>query len=105
MKTSERLDDVDLQGEAPLPRARDEGWDESVLVWNGMVASLPAPVPLVDNDARGGEPGARARPRELAFEYEVAHTTLGRYFERPEVRKQLTRPPRSSCAQPPPLRH
>jgi len=27
--------------------------------------------------------------RELASEYEVAHTTLGRYFERPEVRKQL----------------
>jgi multidrug efflux pump subunit AcrA (membrane-fusion protein) len=27
--------------------------------------------------------------RELASEYDVAHTTLGRYFERPEVRKQL----------------
>jgi len=27
--------------------------------------------------------------RELASDYHVAHTTLGRYFERPEVRKQL----------------
>ena len=27
--------------------------------------------------------------RELAFEYDVAHTTLGRYFKRPEVAKQL----------------
>jgi len=27
--------------------------------------------------------------RELAFDYDVAHTTLGRYFERPEVGKQL----------------
>ncbi len=27
--------------------------------------------------------------RELASDYEVAHTTLGRYFERPEVRRQL----------------
>ncbi len=27
--------------------------------------------------------------RELAPDYEVAHTTLGRYFERPEVAKQL----------------
>jgi hypothetical protein len=27
--------------------------------------------------------------RELAPDYDVTHTTLGRYFERPEVRKQL----------------
>jgi len=27
--------------------------------------------------------------RELARDYEVAHTTLGRYFARPEVRKEL----------------
>jgi hypothetical protein len=27
--------------------------------------------------------------RALAFDYDVAHTTLGRYFERPEVAKQL----------------
>jgi hypothetical protein len=27
--------------------------------------------------------------RELAFDYDVAHTTLGRYFERPELAKQI----------------
>ena len=27
--------------------------------------------------------------RELASDYDVAHTTLGRYFERPEVAKQI----------------
>jgi len=27
--------------------------------------------------------------RELASDYDVAHTTLGRYFERPEVRREL----------------
>src|SRR6266536_1489205 len=27
--------------------------------------------------------------RELASDYDVVHTTLGRYFERPEVAKQL----------------
>jgi lambda repressor-like predicted transcriptional regulator len=29
--------------------------------------------------------------RELAADYGVAHTTLGRYFARPEVKRQLTR--------------
>jgi hypothetical protein len=29
--------------------------------------------------------------RELACDYEVAHTTLGRYFERPELAKQVKR--------------
>jgi hypothetical protein len=32
---------------------------------------------------------AGERLRELASDYDVAHTTLGRYFERPEVKKQL----------------
>ena len=27
--------------------------------------------------------------RELASDYDVAHTTLGRYFQRPEVARQL----------------
>jgi hypothetical protein len=29
--------------------------------------------------------------RELAYDYDVAHTTLGRYFERPELTKQVKR--------------
>jgi hypothetical protein len=30
--------------------------------------------------------------RELASDYDVAHTTLGRYFERREVAKQVASP-------------
>lgn len=40
--TSEQLDDLDLRVESPLLCPGDEGWDEAVLVWNGMVASVPA---------------------------------------------------------------
>ena len=36
--------------------------------------------------------------RELASDYEVAHTTLGRYFERPELAKQIGRSGRSDVA-------
>jgi hypothetical protein len=32
---------------------------------------------------------AAGEPLRLAFDYDVAHTTLGRYFERPEVAKKL----------------
>ena len=38
----EHLDNFDSRVEGPLLRAGDEGWDEAVLVWNGMVASVPA---------------------------------------------------------------
>jgi FAD/FMN-containing dehydrogenase len=40
--TSEQLDDLDSRVEGPLLRPGDEGWDDSVLVWNGMVAKIPA---------------------------------------------------------------
>jgi FAD/FMN-containing dehydrogenase len=40
--TSEQLDEIGSQIERPLLRAGDEGWDEAVLVWNGMVAKAPA---------------------------------------------------------------
>ena len=40
--TSEQLDDLDSRLEGPLLRAGDRGWDEAVLVWNGMVAKAPA---------------------------------------------------------------
>jgi hypothetical protein len=29
--------------DAPPADERDEGWDESVLVWNATVATIPAP--------------------------------------------------------------
>ena len=40
--TSEQLDDFDSRIEGSILQASDEGWDEAVLVWNGMVAALPA---------------------------------------------------------------
>jgi hypothetical protein len=36
--------------------------------------------------------------RELACDYDVAHTTLGRYFEQPEVAKQLRAEQRAAAA-------
>ena len=39
---SEQLDDLKSRIEGSLLEASDEGWDEAVLVWNGMMAALPA---------------------------------------------------------------
>jgi len=40
--TSEQLDDLDSCIEGPLLCAGDEGWDDAVLIWNAMVARVPA---------------------------------------------------------------
>jgi pimeloyl-ACP methyl ester carboxylesterase len=40
--TRDQLDDLAARMDRPLLRAGDEGWDEAVLVWNGMVARAPA---------------------------------------------------------------
>jgi FAD/FMN-containing dehydrogenase len=40
--TSEQLDELDARVEGPLLRAGGDGWDDAVLVWNGMVAKVPA---------------------------------------------------------------
>ena len=40
--TSEQLDELDSQIERPLLRRGEAGWEEAVLVWNGMVAKAPA---------------------------------------------------------------
>jgi FAD/FMN-containing dehydrogenase len=40
--TAEQLDELDSRVECPLLRAGDAGWDDAVLVWNGMVAKAPA---------------------------------------------------------------
>jgi FAD/FMN-containing dehydrogenase len=39
--TSEQLDELDSRVECPLLSAGDAGWDDAVLVWNGMVAKAP----------------------------------------------------------------
>jgi len=40
--SSEQLDDLDSRIEGRLLCAGDDGWDDAVLVWNAMVAKLPA---------------------------------------------------------------
>jgi FAD/FMN-containing dehydrogenase len=40
--TSAQLDGLDSQVAGRLLRAGDEGWDDALLVWNGMVATAPA---------------------------------------------------------------
>jgi FAD/FMN-containing dehydrogenase len=40
--TSEQLDDLDSRVGGPLLRPGNEGWDDAMLVWNGMVAKIPA---------------------------------------------------------------
>ena len=40
----EQLDELQARVDGPLLWAGDEGWDDAVLVWNGMVTMVPAPV-------------------------------------------------------------
>src|SRR5918996_1911410 len=40
--TSEQLEDLDSRVKGQLLRAGDQGWNEAVSIWNGMVARLPA---------------------------------------------------------------
>jgi FAD/FMN-containing dehydrogenase len=42
VRLTSELDDLDSRVECPLLRAGDAGWDDAVLVWNGMVARVPA---------------------------------------------------------------
>jgi FAD/FMN-containing dehydrogenase len=42
METTTVIDDLGSRIEGPLLRPGDDGWDESVLLWNGMVAKTPA---------------------------------------------------------------
>ncbi|SJM35448.1 FAD-binding oxidoreductase [Mesorhizobium delmotii] len=40
--TSKQLDELEARLEGPLLRPGDGGWDDAVLIWNGMVAKVPA---------------------------------------------------------------
>ena len=40
--TAEQLDGLESRVGCPVLRAGDAGWDDAVLVWNGMVAKAPA---------------------------------------------------------------
>ena len=49
---AEQLDELDSRVECPVLRAGDPGWDDAVLVWNGMVAKAPALVVQPTSAAR-----------------------------------------------------
>ncbi|HEX7276420.1 MAG TPA: FAD-binding protein, partial [Acidimicrobiales bacterium] len=38
----EQMDELARQVDGPILRPGDEGWAEAVLIWNGMVAKVPA---------------------------------------------------------------
>ncbi len=40
--TSAQLDDLEVRVEGLLLCADDVGWDDALLIWNGMVARIPA---------------------------------------------------------------
>jgi FAD/FMN-containing dehydrogenase len=40
--TPKRLDELSSRVRSPLLRAGDAGWDDAVLIWNGMVIKVPA---------------------------------------------------------------
>jgi FAD/FMN-containing dehydrogenase len=53
--TQTQLDDFESRLEGSLVRVGDEGWSDAVLVWNGLVASVPA---LVVQPATAGDVAA-----------------------------------------------
>lgn len=61
-----RLDVLAAQLEGPLLRAGDEGWDDAVLLWNGMVATTPAIVvqPTSPEDVAAAVSFARERRQQ-----------------------------------------
>ena len=63
--TSEQLEDLESRIEGPLLRAGDEGWDDAVLIWNGMVATAPALV-VQPTSARRRRRGRRVRAASTA---------------------------------------
>jgi hypothetical protein len=40
--TSEQLTELESRIDGRMLCAGDDGWDEAVVIWNGMVASVPA---------------------------------------------------------------
>ena len=40
--TPKQIDDLETRLDGPLLRPGDEGWDDAVLMWNGMVTKAPA---------------------------------------------------------------
>jgi FAD/FMN-containing dehydrogenase len=62
---AEQLDELDSRVECPVLRAGDPGWDDAVLVWNGLVAKAPALVVQPTSAARVAAAVGFARDRGL----------------------------------------
>jgi FAD/FMN-containing dehydrogenase len=78
---SEQLDDLDARIEGALLRAGDPGWDDAVLVWNGMAASDPALVlqPASTDDVAAAVAFARNRGLLLSIRgggHNIAGTSI-----------------------------
>jgi FAD/FMN-containing dehydrogenase len=63
--TPEQLDELGSRVECPVLRAGDAGWDDAVLVWNGMVAKTPALVLQPTSGAQVAAAVGFARDRGL----------------------------------------
>jgi hypothetical protein len=50
--------------DTPPGEERDEGWDETVLVWNATVARIPAPGAPRDRGGAEGEASERDGPAQ-----------------------------------------
>jgi hypothetical protein len=50
--------------DTPSGKRRDEGWDETVLVWNASVARIPAPA--VQPGSAPASPASKAALRRIA---------------------------------------
>ncbi len=78
---SEQLEDLESRIEGSLLRAGDEGWDDAVLVWNGMVATAPALVvqPATADDVAAAVGFAREHGLLLSIKgggHNIAGTSL-----------------------------
>lgn len=49
-------------GADETPAEREEGWDETLFVWNGTVARIPAPDQPAAAEDVGGSEGGNATP-------------------------------------------
>jgi FAD/FMN-containing dehydrogenase len=63
--TAEQLDELESRLECPLLRAGDAGWDDAVLIWNGIVAKAPALVLQPTSTAQVAAAVGFARDRGL----------------------------------------
>jgi FAD/FMN-containing dehydrogenase len=79
--TSDLLEELESRIEGSILRPGDEGWDEAVLVWNGMVTTVPALVvqPATTGDAVAAVEFAREHGLLLSIKgggHNIAGTAL-----------------------------